>query len=151
LSSTKVGIPLVGLAADEPVEAVEAAGQEPVPLGGAHVELVDGDVVVLADPEGVPAPLAQHLGAEGVLHRDVGVVPREAGRRLGDGGEAVLVVVAPGQEARAGRPAQRRGVPLGVHEPVVGQPLQGRHVDPRAERRPGGQPGVVVQDDQDIG
>src|SRR3712207_6874889 len=44
--------PLIGLAADEAVEAVEPASQGPVALGRAHGPLVDRNVVVLADPEG---------------------------------------------------------------------------------------------------
>jgi hypothetical protein len=69
----------------------------------APIAHVDGDVVVLADPEGVPALLAHDLGQRCVLHRDVAGVTGEALRALGDLREAVLVVVAPGQEARARR------------------------------------------------
>ena len=144
-------IPVVGLAADEAVEAVEPAGQRPVALAGAHRPLVERHVVVLADPEGVVAVLAQHLADGRVLHRDVPGVPREALGALGDLGEAVLVVVAAGQQAGPGRRAQRGRVPLGVGQPVVGQLLHRRHVDPAAVRRPGGQAGVVVQDQQDVG
>ena len=144
-------VPVVGLAADEAVEAVEAARQRPVALRRAHRPLVERHVVVLADPEGVVAVLAQHLADRGVLHRDVAGVAREALGALGDLGEPVLVVVAPGEQARAGRRAQRRGVPLRVGQPVVGQLLHRRHVDAPAVRRPGGQPGVVVQHEQHVG
>ena len=116
-------IPLVGLAADEPVEAVEPARQRPVALAAAHRPLVDGHVVVLADPERVPPLLAHHLGQGRVLHRDVPGVAGEALGALGDLREAVLVVVAAGQEAGARRRAQRRRVPLGVGQAVVGQAL----------------------------
>ncbi len=144
-------VPVVGLAADEAVVAVEAAGQRPVALARTHGPLVDRHVVVLADPEGVVAVLAQHLADGGVLHRDVAGVPREALGPLGDLGEAVLVVVAPGEQARARRRAQRGGVPLRVGQAVVGQPLHRRHVDPPAVRRPRGQAGVVVQHEQHVG
>ena len=115
----QVGIPLVGLAADEAVEAVEAARERPVALRGAHRPLVDRDVVVLADPERVPAVLAQDLGH--------GTRSPSGCARCGPGSpvapsaivaNAVLVVVAAGQEARARRRAQRRRVPLRVGQPV---------------------------------
>ena len=143
-------IPLVGLAADEPVEAVEPARQRPVALAAAHRPLVDGDVVVLADPERVPALLAHHLGQGRVLHRDVPGVAGEALGALGDLREAVLVVVAAGQEAGAGRRAQRRGVPLAVRQAVRRQAIHGRHLDPAAVRRPGREARVVVEHDQHV-
>ena len=144
-------VPVVGLAADEAVVAVEPAGERPVAAGGAHRPLVERHVVVLADPVGVVAVLAEHLADGRVLHRDVTGVAREALGPLGDLGEAVLVVVASGEQARPGRRAQRGGVPLRVGEAVVGELLHGRHVDPPAVRRPGGQAGVVVQHDQHVG
>ena len=146
----QVRIPLVGLAADEPVEAVVAQPERPVLLGRAHRPGVDRRVVVLADPERAPAGLAQHGRHRGVLARDVGVVAGEPGRGLGDRREPVLMVVAPGQEHRAGRRAQRRGVPLGVGEAVVGQPLHRRHLDPSAVRRPGRAAGVVIEHHQHV-
>jgi hypothetical protein len=95
----EVGIPVVRLAPDEAVEAVEASGERPVALRRAHGPLVDRHVVVLADPERVPARLAEHLRHRRALHRDVARVAGEALGALGDLGEAVLVVVAAGQEA----------------------------------------------------
>jgi hypothetical protein len=147
----QVRIPLVGLAADEPVEAVVALPERPVLLGRPHRPGVHRDVVVLADPEGAPAGVAEHGRHGGVLAGDVGVVAGEPGRGLGDRREPVLVVVAAGQEHRAGRRAQRGGVPLGVGEAVVGQPLEGRHLDPAAIGRPGRAAGVVIEDDQHVG
>ena len=47
-------------------------------------------------------------------------------------------MVAPGQEARPRRRAQRGRVPLRVGQAVVGEPLQRRHLDPAAVRRPRG-------------
>ena len=138
-------VPVVGLAADEPVEAVEAARERPVALARADRPLVQRHIVVLSDPERVVTVLPQHLSDGGVLHRDMPGVAREPLGAFGDLGEAVLVMVAPGQQARASGRAQCGGVPLGVGEAVVRQPLHGRHVDPTAVRRPRRQPGVVVQ------
>ena len=98
----QVGVPLVGLAAQEAVVALEAAAGRPVALGGGHVGLVLGDAVPLAEHVGVVAPLAQHLGDRGRLERDMPVRAREAGGRLGDAGHADRRVVASGQAAPPG-------------------------------------------------
>ena len=111
-------IPLVGLAADEAVEAIEALLQRPVELGTARVGLLLGHAVVLADPVGVPAVVAQDARDGPALLGQVRVGARVAGRALDDAGHAVLVVVAPGEHARARRRAQRRGVPLAVAQAV---------------------------------
>ena len=57
----QVGIPVVGLAADEAVEAVVALPERPVLLRGPHRPLVDRHVVVLADPVRDPAGVAQDV------------------------------------------------------------------------------------------
>jgi len=73
----QVGIPLVGLAAEEPVVALEAAAERPLPLRRGEVHLVLGAQVPLPDHVGVPATLAQHLGDVGALERDVAVRVRK--------------------------------------------------------------------------
>jgi hypothetical protein len=55
--------------------------------------------VVLADPEGVPAVLAEHLGHSGVFHGHVPGVAGETLCALGDLGEAVLMVIAAREKA----------------------------------------------------
>ena len=63
----------------------------------------------------------------------MGAVARVPLGAFGDLGEPVLVMVAPVQEGRAGGRAERSGVPLAVHQAVVSQLLEGRHLDPAAE------------------
>jgi len=75
-------IPLVGLAAEEPVEAVKALRERPVGLRSAGVALLGGDVVVLADPVGVVAVAAQDLGDRRGLARQMRVRARVAGGAL---------------------------------------------------------------------
>ena len=99
----QVRVPLVGLAAQEPVVALEAAADRPVALGRGHVHLVGRDQVPLAEHVGVPAALAQHLGDGGALEGDVAVGVGEPRGRLGDAGHAVGGVVAAGQQRRPGR------------------------------------------------
>ena len=146
----EVGIPVVRLAADEPVEPVVALAERPVLLRGPHRPLVDGDVVVLADPERRPPGVTQDVGHRGVLRRDVRAVPGEAGRGLRDRREPVQVVVAPGQQRRARRRAQRRRVPLRVRQTAGRQAVHRRHLDPPAVRRPRRLARVVVQHHQHV-
>ena len=146
----EIGIPVVRLAADEAVEAVVAHPERPFLLRRPLRPRVDRDVVVLPDPEGAVAGVAEHVGDRPVLGRDVGAVAGEARRALGDRGEAVRVVVAAGEEGRARGGAERGRVPLGVDQAVVCEPLERRHLDPAAERRPGGKAGVVEQHDEDV-
>ena len=147
----EIGIPLVRLAAEEAVEAIEALMQRPALLRRARMQIIDRHAVVLAEPERAPAGRPHHLGERAALRRDVRVRARVADRTLGDAGHPVLMVVTPCQKARAGRGAQRGRVPLRVRDAVVGEPLQRRHLDPAAERLPGGEPRVVVQHDQHVG
>jgi hypothetical protein len=95
----QVGIPLVGLAAEEPVVALEAAAHRPVALGRGHVQLIGRAQMPLAEHVGVPAPFAQHLGDGRALERDVAVGAREPAGRLGDAGHPVGGVV-PAREQR---------------------------------------------------
>ena len=57
----EVGIPLVGLAAEEAVEAIEALLQRPLLAGGARGDVLLGNVVVLAQPERAPAGVLEQL------------------------------------------------------------------------------------------
>ncbi len=146
----QVGVPLVGLAADEAVEAVEALGQRPLASGSAGADVFLGDVVILADPERAVAVVLQNLADGRTLGGEAAGRTGEAGGALGDGGAPVLVVVPAGQEHRSGRRAQCRRVPLGVRQTVVGEALHRRHLDSAAIGRPCGQSGVVVQDHQNV-
>src|SRR5262245_56214868 len=60
-------------------------------------------------------------------------------------------MVATRQERRPGRCTQGGGVPLRVPEPVVGELLQCRHVDPPAKWGRCREPCVVVENDEDVG
>ncbi len=111
-------IVLVGLAAQEAIEALKAAAQRPAVVGSGGRDLVGRGQVPLADGVGVVALLQQHLGQKAVLKGDVAVGAGIAGRTLGDAGHGVGVVVAPGQNAGARRRAERRGVHVVVRQAV---------------------------------
>ena len=82
----------------------------------------------LAECGGRIAVQAQHLGERGDAVRPDARVPLEGGRRLGDRAHVVHVVVAAGEQGRAGRRAKRRRVKLVEAEALVGQRIHGRHV-----------------------
>ena len=95
----EVGIPLVGLGAEEPVEALEPAADRPLVLDRREVHLVLGRQVPLAGHVRVPPPLAEHLGDRSALERNVTVGAREARCGLGDRPHPVGRVVAAGHQA----------------------------------------------------
>ena len=125
----QVGIPLVRLRPEEPVPALEAPAARPVAAGRRQVHLVGRAQVPLADHVGVPAALAEDLRQHPVLRRDRAARVREPDRRLGDARHAVAGVVAAGEQARPGRRAQRRRVPLREAHPVGRDPVDVRGLD----------------------
>ena len=146
----QVGVPLVGLAAEEAVEPVETHRERPGGLAAAGGDVLLGHVVVLAHPERRVAVVLQDLTDRRALSREAARVAGVAVRALHDDPDAVGVVVPPGQERRARRRADRRRVPLRVGQPVLRQPVHRGHVDPAPVRRPRRHPGVVVEDDEDV-
>ena len=146
----QVGIVLVGVAAEEAVVALEAAAERPAVVGAGRADLLGRGQVPLADAERVVAMRQQHLGQEAVLERDGAVGAGVARRALGDARHAVGVVVAPGQHARARRRAQRRGVHVGVAQPVLRQPVEVGRVDRRAVATELPVAGVVEHDEEHV-
>ena len=114
----QVRMPLVGLRAEEPVEALEPAPRRPVAPRRGQVHLVGRAQMPLARHVRVPAKLAEDLRQHPVLRWDRPARVRKADRRFGDAGHAVARVVATRQQARAGRRAQRGRVPLRIAHPA---------------------------------
>ncbi len=145
-------VPLVGLAADEAVEVLEAAA-----AGGPGVERPDRarlphrHFVALAElRRGVAVQLQRpRERRHGVgQHR---AVARRAGGDLGDAAHAGRMVVAPGQQRLARRRAQGRGVEAVVLQAARRQLLRVRRLAGAAEGARRAEAGVVDQDDQDVG
>ena len=99
----QVGIPVIGLAAEETVEAVEAFGKRPLRAAAACGDVLLGDVVVLAEPEGAESVVLQELADGRALSRQPSGGAGEPVRAFGDRRVPVDVMVAPGQEGRPGR------------------------------------------------
>ena len=146
----QVGIPLVRFGAEEAIVAIEALLQWPLLAARARRDVRLGDEMALTQPEGAPSPILQDLAHRGALVRDATMPTRKARRRFRDRGHAVQVMITAGQERGARRRAQRRRVPLRIHQAVVSQLLQSRHVDLAAEGRPGSQARIIVQNQQDV-
>ena len=97
--------PLIGLAADEAIELVETRARRPAICRARGAELPHRRLMRLAERGGRIAVQAKHLGERGDAVRPHACVPLEGGRRLGDRAHVVDVVVAAGEQGRAGRRA----------------------------------------------
>ena len=111
--------PLVGLAADEAVELVEALVRRPAVEGTGDAGLPGGGLVPLAERRGAVAVEAQHFRQRGRRIGNLAGGAREAGRHLGDEAHVDGVVVAAGLERGARRRAQGRGVEVVVAQSAL--------------------------------
>ena len=96
------GRPLIDFAAEEAVEAIEAAAERPPLAIAGQVHVLRGRQVPFADRERGPAERRQHFGEEAVGERDPAVGAGEAGRAFGDARHGVGMMIAAGQERRIG-------------------------------------------------
>ena len=120
-------IPLVVLAADEPVERLEPAAARRPRVERAHRRrLPHRHLVALAELRRRVAVQLQRHRQRRLGVRPQRAVARRRRRRLGDAAHPDRVVVAAGQQRLPGRRAQRRGVEPVVPQPAGGEPLGGR-------------------------
>jgi hypothetical protein len=143
--------PLVGVAADETVEVVEAHARRPLGEGSDLAGLIGRRVVILAKPARGVAVVAQDTADRGVFRADDAVVAGEAGGLLGNHAEADRVMVAPGNQRGTRRRAERGGEHPVVAQPVGRDAVHGRCRDDAAESARHGESGIVGHDQQDIG
>ena len=121
--------PLAGVPAEEAVEPLEPAAQGPAVVRAGRGLVLRGHQVPLADHVGAVALLHQHLRQEAVLERDAAVVAGVPGGDLVDRRRRVRMVVAAGDDARAGRRTQRGGVHVRVEQPARSQRVDARRGD----------------------
>ena len=142
---------LVGLAADEPVEVLEAAA-----CAGPGVEraqragLPDRDLVALAELGGRIAVEAERQRQRRAVVGAQGVIAGRGRGQLGDDAHADGVVVPAREQGGAGGRAQGRRVEAVESEAVPGQALGRGRVARAAEGARGGEADVVEQDDQHV-
>ena len=110
--------PLVGLAAHEAVEIVEAHARRPLVERTGHAVLEVRRVVVLAEPRRGVAVVLEDRADGRVVRTDDRVIARITRRQLGDDAEARRVMVAAGDQRRPRRRAQRGGIELRVAQPA---------------------------------
>src|SRR5262249_32048320 len=85
--------PLVGFAAEEAVEAVEALRERPLTAVGTRRNVLLGNVVVLAEPEGAEAVVLEDLSDGGALGGNAAAPAGESLGSLRNARAAVEVVV----------------------------------------------------------
>ena len=144
-------VPVVHVAGVEAVEVVEPEAVGPAVERPGGARLPGGRVVVLADPGGHVAVLAQHLADGAATPRQDAGVAVVAGGRLGDDAGRGGVMVAAGDERGPRRAAKRRRVEAVVSQPLRRELIQGRRRDAAAEGRILAEPGVIEQDQHDVG
>ncbi len=149
--AVQVRLPLAGVAADEAIEVLEAHAVRPLVEGSGLGRLIEGRVVILAEPRG-RVPVVLQDGADGaVLLPDDRVVTRESRRDFAHHAEAGHVVVAPGDQCRARRRAERRGVEIRVTHPALRDAIEGRCRNDATEGARRAEPAVVGHDQQHVG
>ena len=129
----QVGVPVVRLAAQEPVEALEPAAERPAVQRTGWGVLFRGRQVPLAEAERVVALRDEHLGQHAVGRRHPPVVTREPRGQFLNAGDAAGMVVAAGQNARPRRRTQRGRVHVRVAQARVRDAIDVRRVDKPAE------------------
>ncbi len=121
--------PLVGVAGQEAVVALEAETERPAGEGPRRALLPPRGEVPLPDGEGAVPGVPQNPRQGGRRSGDAPVVARKSGWDVGQEAHPHGVVVASGEERGPGGRAQRRDV-----EPVVAQPLRGEPIDGRGRQ-----------------
>ena len=145
-------VPLVGFAADEAVEVLEAAAAgRPLVERPHRAGLPDRHFVALAElRRRVAIELERHGERRLVLRQHRGVARRRR-RDFADAAHVDGVVIASGQQRLPRRRAQRRRVEAVELEAVLGEALGGRRVDRAAERARRGKADVVEEHDEHVG
>ena len=142
---------LVGLAAEESIEVLEAAAAgRPGLERPDRAGLPDRDLVAFAELRRRVAVEPQHLRERSRRLRPDRCVARCGRGDLGDRAHADRVVVAPGQQRLPRRRAQRGGVETGERQPAAGEPLGIRRAARPAEHARRAEAHVVEQHDEDV-
>ena len=145
-------VPLVGLAADEAVEILEAAtAGRPGIERTCGTRLPHRHFVALAELRGGVAVEFQRLRQRRHRVGEHRAVPRCAGGNLGDAAHANGMVIAAGQQRLPRGRAQRGGVEAGELQPARCQFFRGRCLARPAKGAGRAEADVVDQDNQDVG
>ena len=144
------GVVLPGLTAQEAPEVVEPEPGRPAIERPREPLLVVRGQMPLPEPSRQIAVLLQDPREGRTVARDGRVVPREGAGELAHHAEADTVVVAPRQQRRPRRRAERRHVEAVVAQPVLREPRVVRCLDRTAERARIAEARVVDQDEEHV-
>ena len=143
-------VPLARAAAEEPVEVVEAPAVRPPVERPGRTLLAVGREVPLAEGGGAVAVVPEDPRQRRAVAWQRRRVAREPARELADRAEPDGVVVAPGQQRRPRRRAQRGDVEAVVAHAALGDPGVVRRLDRAAERARVPEAGVVDEHQQHV-
>ena len=129
-------LPLRGFAGKEAVEVIEPVPGRPAVERPHRGGLVGGRVVPFADGGGLVAVVVQHLRHRRRGFRDDAGVAVPVHRTLGDGAVADALVIAPGEQRRACRRANRGGVKAVVADALIAQVARASACESRRRRCP---------------
>ena len=146
----QVRLPLVGVAADEAVEVLEAHADGPLVEGSDLAGREGRHVVVLPEPGRAVSVVLQHAADRRLVAIDDAVVAGEAGALLGDHAEACRMVVAAGDQRGAGRRAKRSGEDAVVAQAVGREFVHRRRGDHAAKGAGHAETGIVGDDQQHV-
>ena len=147
----QVGGPVIGVALQEAVVALEPEAERPRVEGAGRRALPAGGEMPFADGHGRVARVAQQAGESGGRLGQSGVVAGKAQRDVGQEPHADGMVVAAREEGRSGGRAQRRDVEAVERRAVLGQGIEMGGPDVGAESPEVPETGVVEHDGDDVG
>ncbi len=146
----EVRAPLVRVALEKPVVALEAEPERPPVERSRMRTLARRDEVPLPHRERVVPAITQQSRHRGRRLRDPSRVARIGRGHVGQEPHPDRVRVASGEQARPGGRTERGHVEAVVPEPVRGEPIDVRRLDPRAEASELREAGVVEHDEHHV-
>ena len=147
----ELGHELVGLALLKAIEAIEAATERPLIVGPGRRGLFHRRQMPFADRKRGIAGRAQHLGKRGSAARDRAGAVGIAGVPVRQATHADRMVIAPGEQGRARRRAQRGGVKIRIAQSAGGELVDIRCIDGRSIAAEVRKAGVVEEHHDHIG
>ena len=147
----QVRIELIRFTSYKPIEPVIALLQRPLALIGTGGEISLRNIMVFAEPESTPTIIIEYLRHGDGLWRQLATIARKPICSFRNSTHSVEIMIAAGIDTGACWGAQGNSMPLGVGQSVSSKLVHGGHVDPSAVWRPGSEPCIVVQDEQDVG
>src|ERR1700720_2682267 len=129
----KIGLPLVGFTAHEPVEVLETHPARPLVIRSSQAVDISRSIMVLAKPRGGVTVLLQDLADGGAILCDNRIITWIACGLFRDHTKARGVVIAAGNQRRARGRTERSGVELRVTQSRFCNPVHGRRWDHAAE------------------